>query len=210
MYGTVKWFSQKDGYGFIVGDDGTDRYFNVRHVVGADLPSNGDTVQFTHEAGPKGPRAVAVSIFTRATRDPGSGRVTCGHCGKAMVPRLITYRGSPRKSLCPFCGETHNNFGPCFIATAVYGDTFAPEVMALRGFRDRHLIPSVWGRAFIKFYYATSPGIADWLRRHRRAAKIVRRGLDALVARLPAATSGSSAQPPATALFHAPQAERPS
>ena len=212
MYGVVKWFNQRDGYGFIVGDDGTERYFNVRQVVGADLPATGDVVQFTHEAGTKGPRAAEVTIFSRVTRDPGPGRVICGQCGKAMVPRLITYHGRPQKSLCPFCGETHAVFGPCFIATAVYGDTLAPEVIALRAFRDRHLAPSVWGRACIKAYYAISPGIADWLRQHGWAARVIRHGLDALVARLPPTTGNSSAQSLATgcspeAELHAPRAE---
>jgi hypothetical protein len=52
-----------------------------------------------------------------------------------MVPRIITYRGSPQKSVCPFCGETYKTFG-CFIATAVCGDYYAPEVIAIRRFHD--------------------------------------------------------------------------
>lgn len=36
----------------------------------------------------------------------------CGHCGKWMVPRLVTYQGQARRSLCPFCGELHKDFPP--------------------------------------------------------------------------------------------------
>lgn len=63
---------------------------------------------------------------------------------------------------------------PCFIATACYGSAFAPEVNALRRFRDRYLMTWFGGRAFVRGYYALSPPIADWLRRHPRARRLVR------------------------------------
>lgn len=63
---------------------------------------------------------------------------------------------------------------PCFIATACYGSAFAPEVNALRRFRDRCLMTWFGGRAFVRGYYAVSPPIADWLRRHPRARRLVR------------------------------------
>jgi hypothetical protein len=80
-----------------------------------------------------------------------------------MVPRIITYRGSPQKSVCPFCGETYKTFG-CFIATAVCGDYYAPEVIAIRRFHDETLEQSAIGRAFTKLYYHQySPPIAKKL-----------------------------------------------
>lgn len=36
----------------------------------------------------------------------------CGHCGKWMVPRLVTDQGHAIRSLCPFCGELHKDFPP--------------------------------------------------------------------------------------------------
>ena len=53
--------------------------------------------------------------------------------------------------------------GGCYIATCVYGSYEAPQVMTLRRFRDRWLAKRPAGRAFIKAYYAISPGV---VRRH--------------------------------------------
>ena len=47
--------------------------------------------------------------------------------------------------------------GSCYIATFVYGDYCAPEVLVLRKFRDEKLLTNVWGRFFVKCYYGVSP-----------------------------------------------------
>jgi uncharacterized membrane protein YgcG len=63
----------------------------------------------------------------------------------------------------------------CYIATMVYGDYEAPEVMVLRRFRDETLSRSAAGRAFINWYYSWSPGFVkrynhlSWLHRAIRA-----------------------------------------
>jgi hypothetical protein len=56
--------------------------------------------------------------------------------------------------------------GGCWIATAAYGSALDPHVQVLREFRDRHLLTNGPGRAFVRFYAATSPPIADFLARH--------------------------------------------
>jgi hypothetical protein len=63
--------------------------------------------------------------------------------------------------------------GGCFIATAVYGgDSW--QVTLLRKFRDECLLTNIIGRMFVKLYYATSPPIANFLRRRTTLCKIVR------------------------------------
>jgi len=61
--GTVKWFSDQKGYGFITPDDGTKDIF-VHHSsiqgTGFKTLSENDIVEYEVEQSPKGPRAVNV------------------------------------------------------------------------------------------------------------------------------------------------------
>jgi len=72
----------------------------------------------------------------------------------------------------------------CYIATAVYGSYDAPEVIVLRRFRDEVLSKSLFGRAFIRTYYAISPPVAKRLENAGRLNRMVRRILDTVVRRL--------------------------
>lgn len=74
--------------------------------------------------------------------------------------------------------------GACYIATAVYGSYEAPEVMILRTFRDEVLSRSFLGKIFIRFYYAVSPPIANWLRDAKNVNAIARKILDRFVNKL--------------------------
>ena len=47
----------------------------------------------------------------------------------------------------------------CYIATAVYGSYDCPNVWVFRRYRDNRLQITLWGRIFIKIYYALSPAI---------------------------------------------------
>jgi cold shock protein len=109
VQGTVKWFSQEKGYGFIVGADGTERYFNVRSVKGASIPKTGASVEFSATESARGPKATDVKLLSQAVGH-NDERIPCQHCGKKIVPRIITDRGVLRRSVCPFCGGTVKNF----------------------------------------------------------------------------------------------------
>ena len=114
MQGTVKWFSSEKGYGFITSVSGEDHYFNVQSINGASLPSNGDIVQFESKSGNKGLRAFNVTITAKAQVQNSRStddRINCPSCGKKIVPRMITYRGNPEKSVCPYCAATIKTFG---------------------------------------------------------------------------------------------------
>jgi hypothetical protein len=67
--------------------------------------------------------------------------------------------------------------GRCFIATAAYGYSSAPEVKVLRAFRDRYLLTSVPGRMFVQWYYQHGPAAATFLNDHPEYKPLVRAAL---------------------------------
>jgi hypothetical protein len=67
--------------------------------------------------------------------------------------------------------------GRCFIATAAYGYYSAPEVQALRAFRDRYLLASAPGRMFVQWYYQHGPAAAALLNDHPGYKPMVRAAL---------------------------------
>jgi cold shock CspA family protein len=127
--GIVKWFSKDKGFGYVVTKSGQEHYFNVRDVLGAVLPSTGDTVLFDSVSNVKGWRAARVIIETHSAIAPlhthySDSRETCVHCHKKMVPRMIVFHGTPQQSICPFCAGVHKSFNSHTIYSLLYITAF--------------------------------------------------------------------------------------
>ena len=60
--GTVKWFNESKGFGFITAEDGTDVFVHRKSIQGSGFKTlaEGDKVSCDIEKGPKGPNAINV------------------------------------------------------------------------------------------------------------------------------------------------------
>jgi len=61
--GTVKWFNERKGFGFLSRDEGDDVFVHYSNIQSSGFKSltEGQPVQFEVEDGPKGPTAVNVT-----------------------------------------------------------------------------------------------------------------------------------------------------
>jgi CspA family cold shock protein len=71
MIGTIKWYNNARGYGFIEPADEGDDVFFMAHALESDLrreggPRPGEPVDFEVVDGPRGPEAAGVSRMTGA------------------------------------------------------------------------------------------------------------------------------------------------
>lgn len=74
--------------------------------------------------------------------------------------------------------------GGCYVATCVYGSYDCPPVWTLRRYRDDVLSESIYGRLFIKLYYAISPTLVKWFGKAKWFRRICKAPLDKLVSSL--------------------------
>ena len=63
--GTVKWFNDAKGYGFIAREDGDDLFVHHSSIIGEGFRSLSENqeVEFSIEQGPKGLQAVSVTAL---------------------------------------------------------------------------------------------------------------------------------------------------
>ena len=63
--GTVKWFDEKKGFGFITADEGKDVFVHYSAITGSGFKklAEGERVQFEIKEGVKGPQAEEVQVL---------------------------------------------------------------------------------------------------------------------------------------------------
>lgn len=63
--GTIKWFNEKKGFGFISKEDGSDVFVHYTGIIGNGFRTlkEGQKVEFEIESSDKGPRAVSVKAI---------------------------------------------------------------------------------------------------------------------------------------------------
>lgn len=71
-------------------------------------------------------------------------------------------------------GGSSSNSDGCYIATAVYGDYDHENVRLFRRFKDEVLLQSLFGRLFVKVYYAISPALARLLDPESTVSNVIR------------------------------------
>ncbi len=76
--------------------------------------------------------------------------------------------------------------GGCYVATCVYGSYDCPEVWVLRRYRDNNLSQNLFGRLFIRTYYAISPTIVKIFGNTKIFKKVFRVRLDRMIEKLKA------------------------
>jgi hypothetical protein len=121
-----------------------------------------------------GPNKVAVETFMQMARQivGGTSRITSSrelrvveHTSQGVPARPRSEARSAHQA--PVRGES----SWCFIATACYGSSEHPDVIAFRDWRDRYLLRSSTGRLLVQAYYRLSPALARFLDRRQSVAK---------------------------------------
>jgi hypothetical protein len=105
---------------------------------------------------------------TRLADGPYTLRAVC-----AATPDALTSPPPP-----PADDQRQGGGSGCFIATAAFGSPLAPQVQALRTFRDHYLLPNTPGLWLVQRYEDVSPALAASLRDRAGLRALVRVGLN--------------------------------
>ncbi len=124
-------------------------------TAGADYALSGNTISYTIVDNDVSKDLAAATGTINNLIIVGSTTGTGG--GTGTTPPVTGGTASPPSS---------GGKSGCFIATAAFGSYLDPHVVVLRNFRDNFLLKTTLGTAFVRFYYATSPPIADFISEH--------------------------------------------
>ena len=139
----------------------------------------------------KSPLNFAVSIYTNYKSARGDVMINANHIntfkmlmGKEFMETTYGENSGEPSSNSSNSTTSSGTKSGCYIATCVYQSYNCPEVWCLRRYRDQYLAKRRSGRAFIKFYYATSPTLVKWFGKTKWFIKLFRPYLDRKVQKL--------------------------
>jgi cold shock CspA family protein len=120
--GHIKYFNEEKRYGYILGDDGREYYFNMKSVQpGSYAPLAHSKVSFIKSKTQKGNlAAISVNITNelveskpkekpRDKLENNDSRVTCLSCSRKIVPRSQHSNGGIIRTYCPYCLATYQD-----------------------------------------------------------------------------------------------------
>ncbi|AEE26491.1 cold-shock protein [Francisella hispaniensis] len=117
MQGTVKFYNKDKGYGFIYSEESEkDFFFSINDWKNPTVPNGSDDVEFEVAQSKKGEKAISIKLLKSAEDkkqqqfNSNDSRITCPSCSRKIVPRMITYKGEPEKSVCPYCAALIKSF----------------------------------------------------------------------------------------------------
>ncbi|MFI3217625.1 MAG: CFI-box-CTERM domain-containing protein [Methylococcales bacterium] len=101
---------------------------------------------------------------------------------KTRVPKGFGFITNPKKAA--YNRVYNRTTKSCYIATAVYGDSDAWQVVKLRSYRDRVLINSIMGKAFVACYYYFSPHLIHIVKTNGWLNNLIRAWLDWIIKKI--------------------------
>ena len=104
------------------------------------------------------------------------------HCDP--MDELANWIKDSKNGIYPESASSSSSSGGCYVATCVYGSYDCPQVWTLRRYRDYTLADTIFGRIFIKIYYAVSPTAVKLFGNTKWFKKFFRAKLDKLVLKL--------------------------
>ena len=127
MKGMIKFYNKDKGFGFVVGENNQDYYFNQKVIPFGHIPTSGDMIEFEVSDKPTSNKhkepTIAKMTMTgeqatdnkaiqpfRKTNHYRDNRITCPHCYKKITPKIYYLNQAPYRSYCPFCGEMVKDF----------------------------------------------------------------------------------------------------
>lgn len=106
---------------------------------------------------------------------------TLDNLSQLKVSPNVKFQISNLKETAKVLDKKFNPSSGCYIATYVYGDYDAPEVIKLRLFRDSFLIKYWAGKHFVNLYYFISPKIISGFGNNKLFKNVSKRFLDRII-----------------------------